>query len=150
MGINEGIDSYYTRFNALLKRWTNHGLTDQVLACTFVGGVWPDELRIYLKEQNPQDIATAYTQAKTWEEARVNTDFAQYAEVYPPRREGYDHVQGMDAYGRDHYPFLPPARSQLPVSTYSSNPTVRNPQPLAIKAPTDDILMNNITKLEKN
>ena len=76
MGVNEGIDSYYTRMNALLGRWNNHNLLEMYLVSTFVEGVWPETLRIYLREQNPPNLATAYTLAKTWEEARVSTDFA--------------------------------------------------------------------------
>ena len=76
MGVNEGIDSYYTRMKTLLRRWNNHNLPEMYMVSTFVGGVWPEALRIYLREQNPPDLATAYTLAKTWEEARVSTDFA--------------------------------------------------------------------------
>ena len=56
MGVNKGIDSYYTRMNTLLRRWNNHNLPEMYLISTFVGGVWLETLRIYLREQNPPDL----------------------------------------------------------------------------------------------
>ena len=44
---------------------------------TFIGRVWLDALRIFLREQNPLDLAAVYILAKNWEEAQVNADFAQ-------------------------------------------------------------------------
>ena len=85
MGVNEGIDSYYTRMNTLLRRWNNNNMPNNYLVSTFIGGVWPEALQIYLREQNPSDLTTAYTLAKTWEEARISTDFSQYEDLdlYP-------------------------------------------------------------------
>jgi hypothetical protein len=37
----------------------------------FVGGLWPAELKMFVKERRPVDLTTAYQIAKTWEEARL-------------------------------------------------------------------------------
>ena len=37
MGVNEGIDSYYTRMNTLLQRWNNYNVPDNYLVSTFMG-----------------------------------------------------------------------------------------------------------------
>ena len=76
------------------------------LVSTFVGGVWPETLRIYLREQNPPDLATTYTLAKTWEEARVSTDFAQYEDhdLYPMTRGSVDPLARLETYTRNPYP----------------------------------------------
>ena len=144
MGVNEGIDSYYTRMNTLLRRWNNHNLPEMYMVSTFVGGVWPEALRIYLREQNPPDLPTAYTLAKTWEEARVSTDFAQYEDpdLYPMTRGSIDPLARLENYAQNTYPRI---SDPLPIGAMT---TVVNPKPLAIRAPPDPI-MDSITNLEK-
>ena len=144
MGVNEGIDSYYTRMNTLLRRWNNHNLPEMYMVSTFVGGVWLEALRIYLREQNPPDLPTAYTLAKTWEEARVSIDFAQYEDpdLYPMTRGSLDSLARLENYARNTYPRIP---DPLPIGAMT---TVSNPKPLAIRAPPDPI-MDSITNLEK-
>ena len=144
MGINEGIDSYYTRMNTLLRRWNNHNLPEMYMVSTFVGGVWPEALRIYLREQNPPDLPTTYTLAKTWEETRISTDFTQYEDpdLYPMTRGSIDPLARLENYARNTYP-----RISDPLSIGAMT-TVSNPKPLAIRAPSDPI-MDSITNLEK-
>ena len=144
MGVNEGIDSYYTKMNTLLRRWNNHNLLEMYVVSTFVGRVWPETLRIYLREQNPLDLATAYTLAKTWDEARVSTDFAQYEDpdLYPMTRGSMDPLARLENYTRNPYP-----RVSDPLPTRAMT-TIVNPKPLAIRAPPDPI-MDSITNLEK-
>ena len=114
------------------------------LVSTFVGGVWPETLRIYLREQNPSDLATAYTLAKTWEEARASTDFAQYKDpdLYPMTRGSIDSLGRLENYTCNLYP-----RVSDPLSIGAMN-TIVNPKPLAIRPPPDPI-MDSITNLEK-
>ena len=144
MRVNEGIDSYYTRMNTLLRRWNNNNLPANYLVSTFIGGVWPDTLRIYLREQNPPDLATAYTLAKTWEEARVSTDFAQYEDpdLYPMTRGNVDPLARLESYNCNPY-----VRVNDPLSTGALT-TIVNPKPLAARAPPNPI-MDSITNLEK-
>ena len=145
MNDHEGIDSYYTRMNALLRRWHNHNMPADFLVSTFIGGVWPETLRIHLREHNPPDLATAYALAKTWEEARVNTDYAQYEDpyLYPTIKNSTDQMYGMDAYGRDSYP-----QRNTKLLIEEANP-VYNPQPLAIKAPPSNSVIDSISQLER-
>ena len=144
MGVNEGIDSYYTRMNTLLRRWNNHNLSEMYLVSMFVGGVWPETLRIYLKEQNPPNLATTYTLAKTWEEVRISTDFSQYEDpdLYPMTRGSVDPLARLENYTRNPYP-----RVYDPLPTGAMT-TIVNPKPLAVRAPPDPI-MDSIIKLEK-
>ena len=51
MGVNEGIDSYYTCFSILLRRWCDNNLPDNYLVSTFIGGVWRDAIRIFQKNE---------------------------------------------------------------------------------------------------
>ncbi|HYP42877.1 MAG TPA: hypothetical protein VEQ18_02540, partial [Candidatus Nitrosocosmicus sp.] len=146
MGMNEGIDSYYTRMNTLLRRWQGHHMPDDFLVSTFIGGVYPETLRIYLREQNPADVAAAYTLAKTWEEARVNHDYVQIEDpsLYPPTRHHPSHIYGIDPQGRDIYP-----RRGEELLRLEAPPPIYNPKPLAIKPPTIDPVTDPISKLEK-
>ena len=130
--------------NTLFRKWNNHNLPEIYLVSTFVGGVWPDTLRIYLREQNPPDLAITYILAKSWEEARVSTDFAQYEDpdLYPMTRGSVDPLTQLENYTRNPY-----ARVSDPLSTGAMT-TIINPKPLAIRALPDPI-MNSITNLEK-
>ena len=147
MGVNEGIDSYYTRFSILLRRWRDNNLPDNYLVSTFIGGVWPDALRIFLREQNLADLATTYILAKNWEEARVNADFAQFEDInlYPTGRNWYDVIPRLDSNGRDLY--APVSNNPLSIEGPPPIP-VMNPKPLAIRE-SIDLVMDSISKLEK-
>jgi hypothetical protein len=52
-----------------------------MLKSIFVGGLWPAELKMFVKERRPVDLTNAYQTAKTWEEARFDEDFLPYAEI---------------------------------------------------------------------
>ena len=146
MGINERIDSYYIRFSILLRRWRDNNLPDNYLVSTFIGGVWPDALRIFLRERNPADLTAAYALAKNWEEAQVNADFAQFEDpdLYPIARNWYDVISRLDSYGRDLYALM----SNNPLSIEGPPPMpVMNPKPLVIREPIDPIMVS-ISKLE--
>jgi hypothetical protein len=59
-----------------------------MLKSIFVGGLWPAELKMFVKERRPVDLTNAYQTTKTWEEARVDEDFLPYAEItsFPTNR----------------------------------------------------------------
>ena len=97
-----------------------------------------------MREQNPPDLATAYTLAKTWEDARVSTDSAQYEDLdlYPMTRGSVDPLARLETYTHNPYP-----RVSNPLPTRAMT-TIINPKPLAIRAPPDPI-MDSITNLEK-
>ena len=147
MGIYEGIDSYYTHFSILLQRWRDNNLLDNYLVSTFIGRVWPDALRIFLRKQNPTDLTTAYALPKNWEEAQVNADFAQFEnpDLYPTGRNRYDVIPKLDSYGRDLY--APVSNNPLSIEGPLSIPVI-NPKPLALRKPVD-LVMDSISKLEK-
>jgi hypothetical protein len=46
-----------------------------MLKSIFVGGLWPAEFKMFVKERRLADLTNAYQTAKTWEEARVDADF---------------------------------------------------------------------------
>ena len=147
MGVNEGIDSYYTRFSILLQKWRDNNLPDNYLVSTFIRGVWPNALRIFLREQNLADSSAAYTLAKNWEEAQVNANFAQFEDpdLYPVGRNRYDVIPRLDSYGRNLY--APVSNNPLIIEGPPPIP-VMNPKPLAIRELVDPV-MDSISKLEE-
>ena len=140
MGVNEGIDSHYTRMNTLLRRWNNNNMLDNYLVSTFIGRVWPEALQIYLREQNPPHLTIAYTLAKTWEEARISIDFAQYEDpnLYPMTRGSIEPLARLKNYNRNPYVQV---SDPLPTGAMT---TIVNPKPLATRAPPDPV-MDSIT-----
>ena len=147
MGVNKGIDSYYAHFSILLRRWHDNNLLDNYLVSTFIGGAWPNALRIFLREQILADLATAYTLGKIWEEAQVNADFTQFEDpdLYPVGRNCYDVIPKFDSYGRDLYAQV----SNNPLSIEGPPPIpVMNPKLLAIRELPNSIV-DSISKVEK-
>ena len=147
MGVNEGIDSYYMHFSILLRNWHNNNMLDNHLVSTFIGGVWPDALRIFLREQILADLVAAYILAKIWEEAQINADFVQFEDpnLYLVGRNCYDVIPKFESYGRD----LHAQVSNNPLSIEGPSPIpVMNPKLLAIREPPNSI-MDSISKLGK-
>ena len=50
MGINERVDSYYGRMQDVLQRMGVHQIHDNFLMNIFIGGLYPIELKTYVKE----------------------------------------------------------------------------------------------------
>ena len=46
-----------------------------------MGGLWPIELKMFVKKRRLADLTNAYQTAKTWKEARVDEDFLPYAKI---------------------------------------------------------------------
>jgi hypothetical protein len=88
MDVQESVDSFYGRMQDVLNQWGNHQVPDEILKSIFVGGLWPAELKMFVKERRPVDLSNAYQIAKTWEEARIDEDFLPYVEItsFPTNR----------------------------------------------------------------
>ena len=65
MGINERVDNYYGRMQDILQRKANHQIPDDFLMSIVIGGLYPMELRTYVKEGATATYAQAYARAKT-------------------------------------------------------------------------------------
>jgi hypothetical protein len=60
IGVQESVDSFYGRMQDVLSRWSNHQVPDEMLKSIFVGGLWPAELKMFVKERRPVDLTNAY------------------------------------------------------------------------------------------
>ena len=123
-------------------------MPDTYLVSTLIRGVWLDALRIYLREKNLANIAITCTLARTWKEARVNIDYAQYEDLdlYSMVTNNYDVIAKLDSYNRNLYPKM--SNNLLRIEGPQSFP-IMNPKPLAIRDPQDP-LMDSISIVEKN
>ena len=62
----------------VLQRMGNHQCRDDFLMSIFIDGLYPMELRAYMKEGAIATYAQAYARAKTWEECRLENEFVMY------------------------------------------------------------------------
>jgi hypothetical protein len=71
MGINETIDNYWGRMSDILLRMGAHQIPDNFLRNIFIGGLYPFELKLYVRERAPGTAEDAFTMVKAWEESRI-------------------------------------------------------------------------------
>jgi len=74
MALGENVNNYYSRMEYILQRWASHGIPDAYLTGIFVGGLYPPEFKISIKEKNPRTIVQAVQYTKQYEEARIGED----------------------------------------------------------------------------
>ena len=65
---------------AILQRMGAHMILDNFLMSVFIGGLYPDPLKIYVKEGAPTTYAQAYARAKVWEECRLEDELVIYTD----------------------------------------------------------------------
>lgn len=71
MGINETVDSYWGRMRDILLIMGEHQSSYNFLKSIFIGGLYPFELKVYVKEHTPNAIEATFRLAKAWEESRI-------------------------------------------------------------------------------
>src|SRR5665213_1953145 len=71
MGISETVDSYWGRMSDILLRMGTHQIPNNFLRNIFIGGLYPFELKIYVRERTPATREDAFALAKAWEESHV-------------------------------------------------------------------------------
>ena len=74
MGIDERVDNYNGRMQDIWQRMGNRQIPDDFLMSIFIGGLYPMELRTYVKEGVTSTYAQAYTREKIWEECRLENE----------------------------------------------------------------------------
>ena len=60
MGINERVDTYYGKMEDILQRMENHQIPYGFLMSIFISGLYPMELRTYVKERATATYVQAY------------------------------------------------------------------------------------------
>ena len=146
MGINTQVDSYYSRMQDVLQRTGAHQIPDNFPMSIFIGGLYPIELKSYVKEGS----TTTYARAKNWEECRLEDDLVIYTDnthsnnLVPPYMGPFPITNHNQHYITDIHPsttFTTPIFSKSVGMTSSSHdPTI---------AKHEDAIMNLIKQLTK-
>ncbi|KAM7276365.1 hypothetical protein ACFE04_018231 [Oxalis oulophora] len=71
-GRGECVRSYFLRIQWVLKRWGDHGISDNVLKGIFVGGL-RDEFKEWIVPRNPESLNEALRLAFSYEQANVGS-----------------------------------------------------------------------------
>ena len=58
----------------------NHQIPYDFLMSIFISGLYPMELRTYVKEKATRTYVHAYARAKTWEECRLGNELVIYTD----------------------------------------------------------------------
>jgi len=51
MALGESVNNYYGKMEYMLQRWVGHGIPNAYLTGIFVGGLYPLEFKIVIKEK---------------------------------------------------------------------------------------------------
>ena len=78
MGINERVDNYYGKMQDILQHMGNHQIPDDFPMSISIGGLYPMELKTYVKEGTTATYAQTYVRAKTWKEYRLENELVIY------------------------------------------------------------------------
>ena len=68
----EAVESYYGRVADILRRWPNNQLPENFILSILINGLYPPELKMFVKENQPATIALSLARAKVWEECHYN------------------------------------------------------------------------------
>ena len=68
----EAVESYYGRVADILRRWPNNQLPENFILSILINGLYPPELKMFVKENQPASIALSLTRAKVWEECHYD------------------------------------------------------------------------------
>lgn len=63
MGMNERVGNYYGEMQDSLQRMASHEIPNDFIMSIFIGGLYPMESKIYVKEGVGVTYAQAYAQA---------------------------------------------------------------------------------------
>jgi len=138
MAIGESINNYYGRMEYILQHWGNHGIPKAYLTGIFVGGLYPPESKIAIKEKNPRNVATIVQYANQYEEARIGENQMTVIDpnMYPPHL-----VYPQPGIQIPNY--QQPIYQTLPTKNYPSQtiqPTIVIPPTTAVKNTKTDLL----------
>ena len=140
--------------NDILLRMGSHHILDNILRNIFIGGLYPFELKSYLRERTPATAEDAFTLAKTWEESRIEDRYTfdnyNYDLYEQPRNDQSYHPifprQPLTYPGAK--PMIDATHFRHPSAYLFAPPTVMiNPTPMVQTTPKELALMDITKKL---
>lgn len=68
----EAVESYYGRVADIIRRWPNNHLPENFILSILINGLYPPELKMFVKENKPATVALLLVRAKVWEECHYD------------------------------------------------------------------------------
>jgi hypothetical protein len=72
MNPGETVDAYFGRVTDLMRKYPNHAIPDPLILSIIVAGLYPPQLKLFVKEARPQTWEATLDRAKIWEECNYN------------------------------------------------------------------------------
>ena len=69
---SEAMESYYGQVADIIQRWPNNQLPENLILSILINGLYPPELKMFVKENQPTTIALSPARAKIWKECHYN------------------------------------------------------------------------------
>ena len=63
----EAVESYYGRVAVILRQWPNNQLPENFILSILINGLYPPKLKMFVKENQPANVALSFARAKIWE-----------------------------------------------------------------------------------
>lgn len=169
----EAVESYYGRVADVLRKWPNNNLPDNFVLSILVNGLYPPELRMFVKEHRPETVEQSLTRARVWEECHYDPFLPTGpsmipAQGTPPAPSWMDTVgsyprttpqfAGGGVYSPQvtrpmHIPIVPPASAVAYAPYQAVQPQLLdlkvNPQTLAPVNSNETLILNLTKKMEE-
>ena len=68
----ETVDAYYGRVADMIRKWPNNDVPNPFVLSITVNGLYPSELKMFVKEARPQTVVESSERAKVWEECHYD------------------------------------------------------------------------------
>ena len=68
----EAVESYYGRVADTLRKWPNNQMPEPFVLSILVNGLYPPQLKMFVKEAQPATVAASLNRAKIWEECHYD------------------------------------------------------------------------------
>ena len=68
----EAVESYYGRVADTLRKWPNNQMPEPFVLSILVNGLYPPQLKLFVKEAQPATVAASLNRAKIWEECHYD------------------------------------------------------------------------------
>ena len=141
----ESVDSYYGRVADILRRWPNNNLPDQFVLSILINGLYPSELKMFVKESQPATVALSLARARVWEECHYDQLLNLGVTMIPVREVNPSNWnKAIHRYSR-------PISNSVEVNSGVFNPVPLQtlPPPMAVTYPQSNPYQNQVSNSQE-
>ena len=124
----ETVDAYFGRVADVMRKWPNNALPDPFIISILVAGLYPPDLKMFVKEAGPQTWVETLNRAKVWEECHYD-QYLVTGETMIPTDGGISVPQWTSVMTNQSQAALPA------ITTLDPRNTVLNVAPLQARQP---------------